>query len=293
MISEVEFLEIPIKNENEILGWEVHIEDPITKVLSGGSSSSIDIARKIALCEYKERTEVAKLSKSDGGTLKSFALDRFNSTCGFACGFDSRKTRLRSLCEGLERWAIANWIDRELFIPQIKEDSEGFGQISPIAQHYLRSFIKSHFFRKTFSLSFSNGLAQSAFPCVVDIHVSIFLGETEKGVFVGSRANLLKENIWEHEIVEAFRNLENFSRSEKGLLEVDSSNIYANRVLFFGRNKKVAFSQIASCKKKDWPSPQILVHKEVPLPESGFFVWRTLFADYIHWCEGPSDRFVL
>lgn len=78
--------------------------------LGGGCAQSRTSARKIALAETLERAAFHKLKVSSEAESQ-FRLLSFASTCGFAAGFEPQQTRFRSVCEAVERWARAKWID--------------------------------------------------------------------------------------------------------------------------------------------------------------------------------------
>lgn len=79
------------------------VKDENGNVLSGGYGANILVSRKIAFAEYLERKQVVLL-KNDPDMFNTWGFNYINTGCGFAAGFDSNATTLRSLAEAIERW---------------------------------------------------------------------------------------------------------------------------------------------------------------------------------------------
>ncbi len=294
------FHEQPIKDShgnNEIVGWHSTCfsgDKPLP--LSGGTSADRATARKIAISEYFERRAFRKLKENNS---KDLFLDLFPSTAGFACGGSRTKVKWRAICEGLERWGISKWIDDKFLIPKLDESRDSI-IVSPLGRALSKPFSRLHFFQKAFTFhnpieffELKEALKQKSSNVPLMFYLRIFIGETDQGVFCGSRVNPELETPWEHEIIEANRNFSNFGQILEGQIEVPKENWFLNRVHYFGLHKSKAFSQIEKATKLNWEMPRLLILKEIPMEQRGLYLWRCLFQDFKNWGDGPIDRFVI
>jgi hypothetical protein len=118
----------------------------------------------------------------------------------------------------------------------------------------------------------------------------IFLGLTNNGIFPGSRVSTDSDDLYEHPVIEAHRNLINFKLNNESANS--SGDIIEQRSMYFGQNKKLALEQIEAASEKIWPEPHLSLLKkfETNIPE--LFLYRCLFKDFIGWHEGTKERFV-
>jgi len=98
----------------------------------------------------------------------------------------------------------------------------------------------------------------------------IFLGMTDKGIFPGSRVSTNSDELYEHPVIEAHRNLINFKLNNEST--VNTGDIIEQRSMYFGQNKKLAFEQIEIASKTIWPEPQLSLLKNLkPTFQKYFF----------------------
>jgi len=208
--------------------------------------------------------------------LNIFINEPIYSTCGFAAGFDQESTKFRSLCEGVERWAWSKWIDDKYIISSCPAPRlHGLGE-------YFHGFFESTlFFQKKISMKNS--------PLQQDLIFNVVLGFTKDGVFPGSRVTTVSDDLWTHALLEAWRNYNNFQFLQNQTS--DNLNWLDKRVLYFGKNKNEAMSQIESAYRYDWQNPEIKFFNGVEFFKKNF-LWRTVIQNYIPWPEGPKSRFV-
>lgn len=290
------FKEEAIENDlKQVVGWHSTCFDNGNVPLSGGTHSSRNTARQIALAELIERRLFRKLLGL-GSNVKFLYLDEYPSTSGFACGFNREKTKWRAVCEGLERWAWSKWIDGGFALDKARDP-----RISELGRVLLSPFSRLFFFDRDFEIDWSHfPLEQESLKIYEErlftplrVIFRVFIGETPSGVFAGSRVNLDNDAAWEHEIVEAHRNYTNYCLIKNGHLKVPSNNWFLNRVLFFGDNGRVAHEQINGSTNRMWPAPEVLFLSNIDTEIDGVFLWRCLFKDYVHWGKGAVDRFVI
>ncbi len=116
-----DLIETPLANARHASGWHVTARSTDRRTLGSGFHSDLQKARKIAVAEFIERSFFKGLTSNQDST--EWGLHEFPSACGFAAGFDTDNTRLRSTFEGLERWAMAQWIDEGCPMPERKVDN--------------------------------------------------------------------------------------------------------------------------------------------------------------------------
>jgi hypothetical protein len=124
------------------------------------------------------------------------------------------------------------------------------------------------------------------------VRFCVFLGETEHGVFAGSRVCNLNEDPWQHAVIEAFRNFRNYEVNDRSAIELKKEDIVRQRAVYFGSHKSEAFNQIENAKNTEWPSHSILLLKEFKTDIPQVFLWRCLLKDWLDWDSGDETRFV-
>lgn len=276
-----EFKRIDLKEitwQDSTIGFNAVTRDDNNYVISGGTAQTKELAIRVAISEAFERLLVKKIYKNDIDR-NTFLLNEFPSTSGFAAGFNKETTRFRAICEGLERWAWSKWIDNQFKIDQISEPAS----LTILSKYLLKEFNECYWFQKNFSLT----IAENE---VMDMVLVIFLGCTDLGIFPGSRVSTSIDNIFEHPIIEASRNMENFMRHQAEGIIID--NIIKERTIFYGLNKSIALEQIAKANKNNWPQPEITLLKEYNTNHPELFLYRCLMKDFIGWHEGDVTRFV-
>ena len=273
-----EFVKQEIVDENKsTLGFRCYGVDE-TGTFSGGTAQDENTALRIAVAESFERSLFRSINQNES-LKKEFLLEDYPSTSGFAAGFDKKSTRFRAICEGLERWIWSKWIDENYKIEETKVNSN----LPPLSQHLLKDFDEALWLKKDFELQISKDEK-------LTLSIVIFLGMTENGIFPGSRVSTLKDELYEHPIIEAHRNLINFKIFEKENHEL--RDIIEKQAMFFGQNKAIALSQIDTSYKLNWPTPELLLLKEFDSKIPGVFLQRCLMKDFLGWDKGPTSRFV-
>lgn len=272
--------EIPIHDEQyNIVGYSVITRSVSGKPLSQGTASDKDIAKRIAIAELSERTFVRLISQNQE-TKEKFLLSQYPTTCGFAAGFDRKKTKGRAICEAVERWIWSKWIDDHMHIDQYIVPN----QIDDLSNHLMKPFLDSKFFMKSLVVHNNNYLYQ--------LYCHIFIGFTESGAFAGSRVSSVPDSGWQHAIIEANRNFQNSIFFSTNSFDWQQKNMIAIRGQFFAQNKSIALSQILSPKKQFLCTPSILLIKELQTPVENIFLFRCLMKDFVPWNSGPIERFV-
>lgn len=248
-------------------------------IISGGTSPSDELAKRIAVAEAFERSYL-DLIKKDQGFRNKFLWGKFPSSSGFAAGFDWQSTRYRAICEGLERWAWSQWIDKKSFLPSL--DPKNL-KLTPLAQEFLRPFNETFWFKKNFQISISKEEN-------LNLSFVVFLGCFTDGIYAGSRVSTESEDLFSHPIIEGNRNFHNFQIYKKEPFEL--KDIIEKRAYFFAENKKSAFDQIKLATNENWAIPQILLLEEFATGNPQVFLFRCLLEDFIGWHLGPVERFV-
>lgn len=272
-------IQVPISGDfSQPIGWGVNVYDLENYPIGGGTHVNARTAQLIAYHEMIERNIFHKYLREKNETL---FLDQNPTTCGMAVGQDVYKTKLRSIGEAIERWAWSKWIDENYYIPKIDVDLK---QLGPLATYYQSFFdeVIFHYFEFPTQLLLGKKLRP---------RILIGLGIKGNGIFPGSRLSFDDEDKYDHALVESWRNLM-ISESLSRQLTPPHSFI-DKRILFFGKNKDVAFEQIAKAEKKDWPAIQFkLMAKEMDTGISKIKMYRSLCSNYLGWSEGDVSRFV-
>lgn len=263
--------------ESDELFWEIseicghyhanclHVK---SKFVGSGFARQKETAKKIAFSELNERYIVQQLS-SDSSIAPSWLLDFDESCSGFAIGFSRSKTIVRAICEGCERWAISQWIDGRLELPEIS--------CAPMFGNSLSTEFEDYsVFTKEFPILLSDK--------VLNIHVAVVLAWTTKGVFPGYGANLNSQDSLKHAFIEATRNYLIYKNQKaKDYFPFD-------RISFFAENKSLAQDIINSIEKSNWPSPTLKFLRAEQFND--FWLARAIFDGWEPWQRGSVTRFL-
>lgn len=276
----LEFITQDIVDDGKnLLGVKCFGVDKDANVFAGGTGTTKDLAIRIAIAEAFERSLFLNLCK-DTKLCEEFDIANFPTSSGFAVGFDEKSTRFRAICEGLERWVWSKWIDEHFIIP---EEAPNESVLSPLTQHLLKSFDKTYWYKKEFSLNVSPNEK-------LKLSIVIFLGCAQGGIFPGSRVSTKADDLYQHPVIEAHRNLSN------ALLDKTQTficrDIIQERTMFFAKNKEMALSQIACANQTDWPAPEIGLLRKLDTKSSQVFMYRCLLRNFVGWHLGPVERFV-
>lgn len=261
----------------KVTGFNCLVQDTSLHTFSGGTSSCKETAKRIAIAEAFERSFLT-LINSDPLLRSEYFLNEYPSSTGFAAGFNKAKTNFRSICEGLECWAWSKWIDENHYIKNIDPPH----RLSILAKGLLENFKEFFWFKRCFEISVNNKL--------LDLEFVVFLGCTHEGIFPGSRVSSKGDDLYEHAIIEAYRNLKNSELYRNS--NISPSDIIQERVIYFSQNKNLAFEQINQATKTDWPQPEIRLLKNYNTGHPEIFLTRCLMKDFIGWHEGDVTRFV-
>jgi hypothetical protein len=272
--------ETPIESENSPapIGWHTNAMTTAGVCLGSGLAQTQDTARRIALAETIERAVFRNLRVSDES--KSFLLDQYPTSCGFAAGFEFEKTRIRSICEAVERWARALWIDEGFALMKVPS-SRIF--LSPLGKNFHEPFEDCLYFSGSFSIQ------DPIKKKFLHLKLAVVVGMTTNGVFPGSRVCSEKEDPWEHACLEAWRHHLIFQNNSLPDLP---ENSFLRRISHFATRRELAVSQIEKAQRYDWPQPRIKLSKSHEEASGKVFIWRSLCDGYQGWQNGSLDRFV-
>lgn len=251
-------------------GFHVNCVDPLSAVTGSGFALSMETAKQKAFCELNERILYSQLlRREDLKAAWGFDFDRSGS--GFAAGFSPEKTTFRSLCEGIERWALSQWIDGGYALSEIgaPEDS------------YLITHIQT-IFDKVDCLTAEVPLLLN--QKIMKIHVSVVLAWLGDGVFVGYGTKASQKESLEHASVESLRNWLIFKNQEK------RRQFPFNRIEFFARHADVARNAISEKREVAWPVPTIRLFRTEKFGE--IHLARSIFEGWTPWQHGPLERFL-
>lgn len=268
-----------IKNlERETIAYKCFGTEGSGNVFCGGTANDQDTAIRIAVAEAFERSYL-NIIAADPIAKSEFDLVNFPSSSGFAAGFDLDTTRFRAICEGVERWAWSKWIDDKLFIAPMEKSPP----LSKLGIYLQQSFEQVFWYKKDFKLKVSNDES-------LNLQLVIFLGCKDEGIYPGSRVSTSHDNLLDHPIIEAHRNLTNaeLNKSENKTF----NDIIEQRTHYFATNKLHALKQMAESIKTDWPQPEIALLKRFDNTAPGVFLFRCLLKDFTGWHLGPIDRFI-
>lgn len=237
------------------------------KRIGSGFHREKNVARQIAFAEYFERDFVEKKAKSD--ERQDWGLDKNPTACGFAVGFNSRNTKIRSIFEATERWALSQWVDEKK-----KLDSIATSPHTPIQRYWVSNFERTKTFKRDF-IFHDNDLS---FPMTL----CVFLGWSGQGVYLGSAVRASLSEAFEHAALEAVRHKIIFEQNRS------FSHFPYNRIAYFGTNGNLAENLIFESRKDDWRNPSLKLSKSEKI--GNIFVHRTIFKDWIPWESGPISR---
>lgn len=260
------------------IGWHVNAMDGSRACLGSGLSEDKDTARRIALAETIERASFRELRASKEAS--QYGLIENPTTCGFAAGFEFEKTRIRSICEAVERWARALWIDEHFALMPVP-DSRIF--LSTLGKTFIEPFQQCLYFTGSFSV------IDPAKRSPIHLKLAVVIGLTSQGAFPGSRVCSEKEDPWEHASLEAWRHHLLFKHQSLQNLPEKS---YLHRINYFGSHRNEALSQVEKASRYDWPMPKISLHRSYEPLAGKLFIWRSLCSNYQGWQTGGIDRFV-
>jgi hypothetical protein len=268
--------ESPIEIEGQVIAWHVVLFDQEKNALGGGFHHLKETARRIAIAEAAERKLVSKLRESS--LASEFQLNIHPTTCGFAAGFDTERTRQRAIAEAVERWAWSKWIDEHFVMNKFKPESIKLSKQGKFISSFFDSII---FFGRT--------IDTSGIPDFVNsVEIGIVIGIKDNGVFPGSRVAVTEDEIWDHAFIEAWRHLE-ISKKYKGSIE---EPFPYGRIFHFAENASEALAQIDTANKVQWPSPDVSLILEHKTNIKELHLWRAIMKDFISWGYGNQKRFV-
>lgn len=224
-----------------------------------------------SISEAIERTIFKSIIDKD-----RYLINSHPSTCGFAVGLEELKVSLRSRLEGFERWVFSNWIDHQIFIPQIKTipTSKMFSILA-------EDFVEIKLFEQRFSPEESDLPFTTSFGAIVAL--------TNIGCFLGSRTWFNDENDWDHALAEAWINKRIF---DNGGVSLQKKSIIEERILFYGKNKRLGLNSIPTESVRQWPKATTLLHTEVFECPKPFYMFRTIYNNHNSWTYGDRNRFV-
>lgn len=258
--------ESPLKRGDHIYGWQVTALDDKSIPVGSGFAKDLASARKIAVAEFIERRFVQDARKL---APQIWLLNEFPTSCGFAAGYDYINTKVRSVGEAIERWALSRWFDfnNPLDTASINETPEEYKIL-------LSEFDDVAVFKKSFLVNLEANL--------VSFELCLFVGFKDTGCFMGCAVrNTFNEAIG-HSIIEAHRHLL-ISQQNR-----DFEIFPFNRIKYFSQNKDAALDILSRKRTEPWPSPRIKFqhdyHNEL------FFITRTILNDWTPWEKGPTCR---
>ena len=269
----------PILDSNySIVGYHSYAQNINDETLSGGTHTDRAISLRICVAELLERYFFKKIC--DLENANTFLIDEFPSTSGFAAGFDNESTKFRAICEGLERWAWSQWIDGHYILPKM----EAIENTNMLSRTLLKDFDSFELYSRRFCVSINNKKANFEFL--------VFLGFKNNGIFAGSRVSSSKDNLIEHAIIEAHRNLKNAEFYKNNPDKIDMNSPIVARLIYFSNNKITALNQINQSTIANWPQPKVALLKDFSTNLESVYLWRCLFSNYIGWHLGDETRFV-
>lgn len=273
LINPIAFSSPYISSEVSLLGDYYHVSYSSSQydVKGSGFAKRLETAKKIAFSELNERYLVFQLLKQKNKKNRwGFEFDQ--SCSGFSVGYSEQKTILRSICEGVERWALSKWID------------DGYALCTPsisVSEHILKSSILKSFDR--INLYYVN-VPLVISDLILNVYVSVFLGWKGRGVYAGYGAKTELQSAIDHASVEAIRNLLIYKN------QVPQSHFPYNRIQFFANNGSHAIDSIQKTKIKLWPTPTLQFNHREKFGD--FWLARTIFEGWDPWQNGGEARFL-
>lgn len=251
---------------NHIRIWQVTAFDLNGNSVGTGFSRDRESAQKIAIAEFIERRFVEKMRNSPEAS--KWMLKSNPTSCGFAAGFDSLNTKIRSIGEAIERWALSQWYDNQCSL-QVCDPSWPMESVEMVSQ-----FEDIQVFRKSFIYEVESQLINYELCFVV-----AFKG---LGAFVGSAVRNDFGSALSHAIVEAHRHLL-ISQQDRNF------DIFPfNRIQFFASHSQVAMEILKRERSNPWPKP--VIEFQESHCEKLFCITRTILKDWKVWEQGPLNR---
>lgn len=250
--------------------WQVTAFDQSGVPVGSGLSTDKKNAIKIAISEFIERSFVHQLKSSKTGAIE-WKLDEFPTSCGFAAGFNLRNTKLRSIAEGLERWALSNWFDYDCPLQEIQLIHATKESI--ITNELSKEFAHIRCFTKDFAVLFEQQL--------INLYLVMTIGFSSTGAFFGSAVRASRVEAIDHALTESHRHLL-ISRQTR-----DFNKFPFNRILYFSNNREKAESILNKTRTNVWPVPQVLFQKA---HQESFAIVRTIFEGWTPWNHGSLGR---
>lgn len=261
-----------LDEEGHLLGVQSVILNKDNVSYSGGFGCDLQEANKIACAEFIERSMVKRYRSSELSRRRWF-LDKHPTTCGFAVGFDKKKTILRSLCEGVERLVMSQWIDGQKPLDKVQP------ALSDLGNYFGKQFDSVVYYKAKLPVLVNKKL--------LDVSAGISIGQKDDGVFLGSNASLSEVNLWDHALLESFRHLLIFRNTP------NVGRFPADRTHFFAKNKHIGLSSIPIGPPSIWRMPEILFFRVEPLPtKRPTYIARSIFKDWEPWHTGGVNRFL-
>lgn len=247
--------------------WQVTALNKDGNSVGSGFSKDLNNARKIAIAEYIERNFVLDLKKSS--QKNEWELEAFPTSCGFAAGFDLVNTKIRSVGEAIERWALSQWIDKGCYL-----EKDHLGIWSDESSRLLNSFDSIDIFKKDFLYVLDNK--------ILPYQLCMVVAFKDKGAFVGSGVRFDYKEAKAHALLEAHRHLL-ISKQDRNF-----SIFPYNRIMYFANNKAIAANLIKTKRTKPWPKPVVKFQRS--FQSELFCITRTIFEDWVPWECGAIDR---
>lgn len=271
--------EANIKGSDNEIYWHCTILNNKSIPIGSGFSNDRNLSRKIAVAEYLEDTQYQSICNSTEQEKENWGLNKISTGCGFAAGFEVKMTQLRSVAEAVEKWALSKWID-EGYVLKVNESASILSESAYATKYFSDFFDKTSFFEKELIVPFENKL--------LTIYLGVAVSELNNGIFIGSSAGYQKKHIWQHSLLECFRNYQVSSQP----IKVSEFYFPENKIRFFAQNRNIAIEQIQKANKLDWPMPKIILHRVQGFESDQYFLARTIIDGWKSWDEGPIERFL-
>ena len=276
--------EFELKNSiGENIGFHSSLITTDNLPFAGGSAKDLNQARRICAAESIERAIFYKCLKTPNDVNK-LLLDKYPTTCGFAAGFEEKKTIFRAICEAVERWAWSKWIDEGYKITTVN-----MPKLNDTSKYFLSQFEEVLFFKTNIKLN------SYLLPKYIsnDLIWTVVIGLNHNGAFPGSRVTTAQDELWEHSLLEAWRHQLIFKNE---LENKKINNLFEKRIKYFGDNKEVALRQSRQFEAIDLPMPKLKILENAVTEnyrlQNEYYVYRALCDDYLGWECGDETRFI-
>lgn len=259
--------ESPLRFNEQTIAWQVTAFDKGSQPFGTGFSKDRTSAQKIAIAEFIERRFLENLRESSEG--EKWKLNSNPTSCGFAVGYDNLNTKIRSIGEAIERWALSQWYDSNCPLDVIEvavwpEESAAF----------LKDFNAIKVFKKSFLFQLEEQL--------IPYELCLIVAFKAEGAFMGSAVRNDLVSAQAHALVEAHRHL---------IISTQERNFKLfpyNRIKFFSANGKMANEILNTKRISKWPNPEIEFQKNQQ--ENLFSITRTIIKDWTPWEQGLISR---